>query len=165
MRYSIAAAPALLLAACGEGGGGDSVALQPGQWETTVQFSSIEIPGAPPEAVQQMRQMMQQPQTRSECITPEQAANPAGNMMNPGGSNCNFTENTFAGGNINVQGSCQQPGQGNVQMQMEGSYTATTMQANISTEVQAPPGMPGGAQTVRMSGNLNARRTGECAAS
>lgn len=165
MRYVIAAVPALLVAACGGAGGGDAVSLKPGQWETTVQFSSIEIPGAPPEAVQQMQQMMRQPQTRSECITPEQAANPAGNMMNPGGSNCNFTENTFTGGNINVQGSCQQPGQGNVQMRMQGTYTPESMQANISTEVQAPAGMPGGAQTVRMSGNLNARRTGDCPAS
>ncbi len=160
MRYWFAAAPALLLVACG--GGGGSVSLQPGQWETTVQFSSIEVPGAPPEAVNQMKQMMNRPQTRSECITPEQAANPSGNMVNPGGGNCQFSQNTFTGGTINVQGSCQQPGQGNVQMTMQGSYTATTMQANVSTEVQAPPGMPGGAQNIRMSGTLNARRTGEC---
>ena len=170
MRHWIAAAPALLLIACGDGpgggGGGSAVALQPGQWETTVQFTSIEIPGAPQEAVAQMREMMSRPQTRSECITPEQAANPTGNMMSAGGgSNCQFGESTFAGGAIRVRGTCQQPGQGSAQMSMDGSYTATTMQAQISSEVQAPPSAPkGGPQSVRMSGTFTSRRTGECAA-
>ena len=164
MRYSIAAAPALLLAACG--GGEESVQLQPGQWETTVQFSSIEMPGAPEAALAQMRQMLNQPQTQSQCITPEQAANPSGNMVNPGGeANCEFTENTFAGGEINVQGTCPQPGQGNVQMSMEGNYTPTTMEADISTQMQAPPGTPGGAESIRMAGRLTARRTGDCPSS
>ena len=167
MRHWIAAAPALLLIACGEGGGGggSAVALQPGQWETTVQFTSIEVPGAPEAAVAQMREMMSRPQTRSECITPQQAANPTGNMMTPGaGSNCQFSESTFAGGAIRVRGTCQQPGQGSAQMSMEGSYTPTTMQAQISSEVQAPAGTQGGPQSVRMSGTFNSRRTGECAA-
>ena len=167
MRHWIAAAPALLLIACGEGGGGggSAVALQPGQWETTVQFTSIEVPGAPEAAVAQMREMMSRPQTRSECITPQQAANPTGNMMTPGaGSNCQFSESTFAGGAIRVRGTCQQPGQGSAQMSMEGSYTPTTMQAQISSEVQAPPGTQSGPQSVRMSGTFSSRRTGECAA-
>ena len=162
MRYSIAAAPALLLVACG---GGDSVSLQPGQWETSIQFSSIEMPGVPEAQLAQMRQMMNRPQTSSQCITPQQAANPTGNMMTQGGGTCQFSENVFTGGNINVRGSCQQPGQGNVQMSMQGNYTATSMQAQISTEMQAPPGMPGGAQTIRMGGTLNSRRTGDCASS
>ncbi len=166
MRHWMAAAPALLLFACGEGGiGGGDVSLQPGQWETTVQFTSIEVPGMPEQAVAQMREMMSRPQTRSECITPQQAANPAGNMMSGGAGNaCTFTENTFAAGAIRVRGSCQQPGQGTAQMSMEGTYTATTMQANISSEVQAPAGAtPGGPQSVRMSGTFSSRRTGECA--
>ena len=168
MRHWIAAAPALLLIGCGEGGpgGGGAVALQPGQWETTVQFTSIEVPGVPEAQLAQMREMMSRPQTRSECITPEQAANPTGNMMSPGGGDaCQFSESTFAGGTIRMRGTCQQPGQGTAQMSMEGSYTATTMQANISSEVQAPAGAPqGGPQSVRMSGTFSSRRTGECAA-
>lgn len=161
MRYAMAAVPVVLLAAaCG---GGDSVALQPGQWETTIEFKNIEVPGAPEAQVAQMRQMMARPQTRSECITAEQAANPSGNMVNPQGGNCQFSENTFSGGRINVRGSCQQPGAGNVTMSMEGSYTATTMQADITSEVQAPQGAPPGSpQSVRMSGTYSSRRTGDC---
>ena len=163
MRHWIAAAPALLLIACGEGGGGGAVALQPGQWETTVQFTSIEVPGAPEAAVAQMREMMSRPQTRSECITPQQAANPTGNMMTPGaGSNCQFSESTFAGGAIRVRGTCQQPGQGSAQMSMEGSYTPTTMQAQISSEVQAPAAAQSGPQSVRRSAPTTAVCTPCC---
>ena len=39
----------------------------------------------------------------------------------------NIRENTFAGGTIRVHGTCQQPGRGTMQMNMDGSYTATTM--------------------------------------
>jgi hypothetical protein len=152
-----------LLFACS--GGGSGVALQPGQWETTVQFSNIEVPGVPEAQVAPMRQMMGQPQVRSQCMTAEQAANPGGNMMNPGGAsgNCQFTKNSFTGGTIDVQGSCTAPGRGTATMNMTGTYTATTMTAQVSTTVRPPAGQPG-PQEVRMSGSLSARRTGECGA-
>lgn len=154
--------PAIVLAAACSG---SAVSLQPGQWETTMQFSSIEVPGVPEAQLAPMRAMMGQPQAHSECMTPEQAANPAGNMLNPGGSgqNCTFTENTFSGGTIRVHGTCQQPGRGSAQMTLDGTYTATTMTARITSRVTPPPGTPG-PQSVSMSGTLNGRRTGDCAA-
>ena len=87
--------------------------------------------------------------------------------VNPGGgNNCTFTENTFSGGTINVQGTCQETGAGTATMSMEGSYTPTTMEAEITSEVQAPQGAAaGGPQTVRMSGTFTSRRTGDCPAS
>jgi hypothetical protein len=98
-------------------------------------------------------------------MTAEQAANPAQRMMNPSsnGNACQFSDSTFAGGVIRVHGSCQAPGRGTSQTNMEGTYTATTMQATISSEIHPPAGTPG-PQSVRMSGTLNARRTGDCPA-
>jgi len=166
MKRLLLLAPVAALAA-GCSGGADQI--QPGQWETTIQFTSIDIPGAPPGAAEQMRQMMGQPQTRSECITPEQAANPAGNLANPGGDSgdCEFSEQTFAGGAIRMRGTCTPAGQGTVQMSMEGTYTATTMQADITSEVTPPAGAGtnGGPQAIRMSGTFSSRRTGDCPAS
>jgi len=150
-----------LCAACS----GSAVSLQPGQWETTIQFSSIEMPGAPEAMVAPMRAMMGQPQTRSECMTPEEAANPANKMTNPEGgtTGCQFAENVFAGGTIRVHGTCTSPNRGTMQMNMDGSYTATTMQARITQEMHAPANTPG-PQTIRLTGNLSARRTGDCPA-
>jgi len=156
-------APTLVLcAACS----GSAVSLQPGQWETTIQFSSIEVPGAPEAAVAGMRAMMGQPRTMSSCMSPEEAANPTNRIMNPEGGTappCTYTENVFSGGTIRVHGSCTPPMGGTMQMNMDGSYTATTMQATLNQEMHAPPGRPG-PQTIRVSGNMTARRTGDCPA-
>ena len=173
MRQATAAAAALLLVACGgQGGneqadakgGGSAVALQPGQWETTIQFSEIDVPGVDAAIANQMRQMMGQPQTNRDCMTPEDAANPARNIASgETGQNCEYSESTFSGGTIRVRGTCRPAAGGTSQMSMEGSYTATSMQARITTEQQGGPGAPAG-QSVRMSGNLSARRVGECPA-
>ncbi|HEV2865397.1 MAG TPA: DUF3617 domain-containing protein [Allosphingosinicella sp.] len=161
MKYVLTAGTALLLVACGS----QSVTMQPGQWNMTMKVTGVEAPGMPEAALAQMRaQMGSQTQTRSECITPQQAANPTGDMVNAGGMNCQLTDNTFAGGNINVRGTCQQAGQ-SVQMSMQGTYTATTMQARLTTEMRAPPGMPGGAQSIRSTIELTGNRTGDCASS
>ena len=159
-----------LLFACSGGGGGNAgsgaaLALQPGQWETTMQFTNIEVPGVPEAQVAQMREMMSRPQVRTECMTPAQAANPTRNMMNPGGAAgaCQFPQSTFSGGTINVQGSCNAGARGSLNMSMTGTYTPTTMNAQVSSTVRPPAGTPG-PQEVRMSGTLSARRTGDCPA-
>ena len=145
--------------------GGGAVTLQPGMWETSVQFTTIEMPGAPPEAAEAMRAMMGQPQTRSSCMTPEQAANPVGSIASPEGAQagCTFEQNGFANGTINVRGTCTNPTRGNLQMTMTGSYTATTMEATVDQTMTAPAGTPG-PQSMHLVGRMTARRTGDCPA-
>ena len=159
MKRLLPALPIGLLFACSP----SAVSLQPGMWETTIQFTSIDVPGAPPAELAAMRAMMGRPQVHSECMTPAEAANPAQRMMNPSsnGNACQFSDSTFAAGTIRVHGSCQAPGRGTSQTSMEGSYTATTMQATLSSEMHPPAGTPG-PQQVRMTGTLSARRTGDC---
>jgi hypothetical protein len=166
MKRLIAAAPLALLFACS----GSSTTLQPGQWEMTSRMTNVELPGVPEQLAAQMRTaMLNQPQTQNRCITPAEAANPAGGMMNPSGSTegCTFTDQTFSGGTIRVSGTCPAPGgRGSVRTSLNGTYTATTMEARLEAEVTAPPGGPPGMpQTIRMQGNLTGRRTGDCAAS
>ena len=158
-RLVLPALPLALLFACSP----SAVSLQPGMWETTIQFTSIDLPGVPPAELAATRAMLGRPQTRSACMTPAEAANPAEHMMNPGGSGnaCQLSDSTFAGGAIRIHGSCQAPGRPTSQMSMEGSYTATTMQATISSEIHAPAGAAG-PQSGRMAGTLSAHRTGDC---
>lgn len=159
MLPALRALPVMLLCACSP----SAVALQPGMWETTVQFNSIDMPGASPQELAAMRAMMGRPQTTSSCMTQAEAANPTQRMMNPSsnGNACRFSESTFSGGTIRVHGSCQAPGRPTSRTNMDGSYTATTIQAAISSEMQAPPGRPG-PRSARMSGTLSAHRTGDC---
>jgi hypothetical protein len=167
MKKLVVLAPcAALLFGCSGGPlGGGSVALQPGMWETTVQFTTIDMPGAPPGAAEAMRAMMGQPQTRSNCMTPEQAANPAGSMAAPegAGADCRFEQNGFDNGTINVRGTCTNPTRGNLQMTMTGNYTATTMEATVNQTMTAPPNTQG-PQSIRLEGRMTARRTGDCPA-
>jgi len=158
-RFVLPALPVALLVACSP----SAVALQPGMWETTIQFNSVDLPGASPQELAQMRMMMSRPQTHSACITPEQATNPLQRMMNSGADAraCQFGDSTFAAGVIRVHGSCQAPGRGTAMTNMEGSFNATTMQATISSEIHPPAGTPG-PQSARMSGTLSAHRTGDC---
>jgi hypothetical protein len=160
-RFVLPALPIALLFACSPG----AVALQPGMWETTIQITSIDVPGAPPAQLAATRAMMAQPQTRSECMTPEQAANPAQRMMNPEGSGnaCQLSDSTFAGGTIRLRGTCQAPGRGTSQTSTEGTFTATTIQATISSEMHPPAGTAG-PQSRRLAGTINAHRTGDCPA-
>ena len=95
MKRLILFAPAVVLAAACSGQTGT---IQPGNWETTTRFTTVEVPGMPPAMAKQMQAQLasQPPQTR--CITPAEAANPTGGMMgsqNPQG--CTFTEQTFSG--------------------------------------------------------------------
>ena len=156
MKRLFLLAPTLVLAiACS----GSSGTIQPGNWETTTRFTSVEMPGMPEAMAKQMQsQLANQTQTQTRCITPAEAANPTGGMMgaqNPAG--CQFSEQTFSGGVIRMRGTCPAPnGQGQIRMSWEGSYTATEMSGALTTEVT------GGPQPMRMSGTITSRRTGDC---
>jgi hypothetical protein len=161
-----AIASTTLLFGCSGGPlGGGGVTLQPGMWESTVQFTTIEMPGAPPEAAAALQAMMARPQTRSNCMTPEQAANPTSAMASPEGARagCTFEQNGFANGTINVRGTCADATRGNLQMTMTGSYTATTMEATVDQRMTAPTGTAG-PQSLHLAGRMTARRTGDCPA-
>ena len=153
-KLAILAPAVALIVACGS-----NTALQPGQWEFTTKMTDIEIPGAPPAMAAQMKQAMaSQAQTQSRCISQAEAANPGGSLANPGGNaqGCTFSKQTFAGGSIDVAGTCRAPTGGSVETTLTGSYTATTMDARIGANVT------GGPQQMRMSGTMTGRRTGDC---
>lgn len=161
MKRLLLCVPALsLLAACSE----STVSLQPGQWEMTVQFTAMDVPGAQEAQLTAARQVMAQPNVRSACITPEQAANPASTLLSPDGESgaCQFGDTTFSGGVIRVRGTCQPPDGTSAQMEMDGSYTATTIESRLTQRLTAPPGGPG-PELMTLTGTLTGRRTGDCA--
>jgi hypothetical protein len=141
--------------------------MQPGQWEMVTLVRSIEVPGAPPEVQARIRGQVGQSQTNQNCITPEEARNPLGQMqqmMARGQARCRFSDQVFAGGVIRIGATCPTPGgQGSVQISMAGTFTATALQATLAVNTQGgTPGTPGAG--VRMSAELRGRRVGECRA-
>lgn len=170
MKRIVLIAPSLaLVAGCSMLGGGGT-AIQPGEWEDTIAITNVEIPGMPAEMANQMGAAMRQTQTRRHCITPEMAANPTQGLANPTGQaqGCTFENQTFANGEINVTSSCPAPtGQGQMRTRMTGTFTATTLTAQLN--IEGPSGMPAAAGgtggNLTMTGTLNSRRVGDCPAS
>jgi hypothetical protein len=163
MKKLVLLAPtAALLFACS---GSSGVSIQPGQWETTIHFTQIDMPGAPEAMVAPLRAAMSTPRTESYCMSPEQAANPTGAIVDPSGpaNACQYGDSTFANGVIRVRGTCQDPTRGRMEITLDGTFTATTMEARMTTAMQPPAGRPG-PQSVTLSGTYASRRTGDCTA-
>ena len=161
MRHLMAAAPALLLIACGSGGGGgggtgggDSAGFQPGQWETTIQVVSMNVPNMP----KGMAAPTPPPTTVRNCLTPEQARQPSADFLTGSGSSGCTSEN-FSMANGRISGTVQCNAQGTtMRSTMDGRYTPTTYEMTMQTQTQAQ------GQTMEMEVRANARRIGDCPA-
>lgn len=172
-----AAAAPLALAACSggdEGADGDgdgeitaeeaqaearNVRMAPGEWEVTTQLTEIDAPGMPEAAREMMREQMGRSTTYNHCITPEQAANPEGEMFGgDDGQNCSYSEFNMSGGTMLVEASCQPEDlEGEMTMRMEGTYTPNEYDMTMRMRTT---GTPMGDMT--MSGETTGRRIGEC---
>ena len=166
MRHWIAAAPALLLIACGgeggggnaaEGGGGEAaaVAFQPGQWETTVHVTRINVPNMP----KGMNPPMPPPTTVRTCLTAEQARAPNANFLTGSGESGGCTSENFSMADGRITGTVQCNAQGStMRSTLDGRYTATSYEMTMQTQTQAQ-GM-----SMDMEARTTARRVGDCPA-
>ncbi|HVQ08813.1 MAG TPA: DUF3617 domain-containing protein [Allosphingosinicella sp.] len=161
MKRLIILAPAIVLVtACG-GGGGDSI--RPGQWDMTMEMTSIEAPGAPDAMVQQMRsQLASQRRTQSQCVTAEEARNPSRSMTGQNPAGCEFSDTTWSGGNIRVRATCRPAGGPQMQMSLEGTYGAEQINSRINMNMEMPNPAGGAPMQIRVGGTMTGRRTGDC---
>jgi hypothetical protein len=155
-------------AACNKDGGGAAVQRQPGQWESTAKITTIQLTGAAPEIQARANSQVGQTHTGSECLTAEAARDPMAQMrqmmaQQGPAANCQFTDQVFAGGTIRIRATCPAAAGGSAELSVDGTYTATTMQATMSVNAQGPaaatmPGVTG----MRLTMETTGRRTGEC---
>jgi len=136
----------------------NAVKIQPGQWEISFAIDKMEMPGMPAGASERMKQT----QKTSTCITPEQAAKPAGDLFaGKGSGDCKFDTFTMDGGKMNATMSCQRPGTpGTSKTVMSGTYGSTEFSNEVTSTMS---GMPGG-QTMTMHATSSGHRVGECPA-
>ncbi len=156
-KLLIAAAPLAVLAGC-SGGGSDQ--MQAGEWAMTTAMTEVEIPGLPEEMAAQVREQMgDQTETNNECLSEEEVADPLASMFadNEMGNDCDFGDSSFEGGVINVNATCEAPGgEGTAQMSLQGTYTATSLEADMEVNVE------GGPMSMRMAGTMTGERIGDC---
>ena len=167
---------ALALAACG----GDDVSVtnaspeevakkvdeaggarfNPGEWETTVETVSVDIPGLAPQMKEQMIQLMlNKKQVGRNCVAPEQAKSPPAEVLANSQGRCTYEKFTMAGGKIDGTLLCDAEG-GKMTMRMTGSFTRDSFEIENDMETT----MPGGAQVMKIKAKTSGKRLGDCPA-
>lgn len=129
---------------------------RPGQWESTMQIESLEMPGLDPQMQDMMKQQMGRAQTFTSCLTPEQAARPDAEFFQPGESDCTYEKFSMGGGEIDSVMTCA--GNGAMQtMTMTGTYSEESYAMNLTAEGEMEQGQP-----MSMAMTVKSRRVGEC---
>ena len=150
MKRQIVAATLLALAGCG----GQSGAIQPGMWETTMTMKAgnAELWSS----------------TIGRCIYEEEAANPGSGFFKAGQlHDCQTTKSVFFDADFSVEATCpERPSiQADVPMTpdwlaskiaISGKYTRTTMDGTLSAELLDT------LEPMRFNGRLTAQRKGDC---
>jgi len=175
MNHKLYAAATLLLAACGSpdkagngaaaagasesaSAGGGTIALTPGEWESTVEVTQLNIISGP-RLPGGMTQPLPPTTTIRSCLTPEQAARPNANFLTGSGESggCNYENLSMAGGRIQGIVTCAGEGM-TIRTTVTGRFTAD------SYETESQSRMTSEALTMETSGRARSRRIGDCPA-
>ncbi|MEC3912630.1 DUF3617 domain-containing protein [Sphingobium sp. CR2-8] len=132
----------------------DKVQLKPGQWEGRFTVKDIDLsgmPGAPANMKDQMTRAMSQSSLKY-CVTPQQAANPSGEMF-AGQENKNCTYGGFKakGGTVKGQVSCKSQG-GTMNATLSGTYAPETYAMDMDMKMVGGPSGTTMAMTARSEG-------------
>jgi hypothetical protein len=175
MRHKLIAIATVLAAACGSpdkagngaanagagesaATGGTAIALTPGEWETTVDVTGLNIVGGP-QLPGGMSPPLPPPTTIRSCLTAEQAARPNANFLTGSGERggCNYEDFSMAGGRI----------QGTVTCSSGGTTMRTTMNGRFgadSYETESQSRITTNGMTMETAGRTRSRRVGDCPA-
>lgn len=133
-----------------------------GQWEFTTEVTGEEAGGTAVTSTP----IPKDDQTWAQCVSAEQAANPAEILLPRTLENsCKFSKSTFANGKIDVAGECIAGGSfARYQATVQGSFTASSMKVRI---VAVQPGAvvmfdPKAGSDLKTFYRVTGRRTGDC---
>lgn len=130
--------------------------IQPGRWISTVSIDSMEMPGMPPQAAEQMKKMVAGAHTSETCLTPEEAKQPKAKFFS-GNDQCRYDHFTMTGGKIDAELHCTQNGTSQV-MQMTGNYSADSYTMHMQSRTEGT----GAGQDMSMKMTVDSKRVGPC---
>ena len=132
---------------------------EPGLYRVSVEVMEVDVPGAPPQAIDMIRNMMGG-QSHEYCLTPEDAAKGYEETVRQSQDGaCGFERFELADDEIDAQMVCDAPGRGKSTTTVTGKVTPTSSQLEMAMEGTVE-GM--GEATFRMRSTQE--RTGDCAA-
>lgn len=138
---------------------GAAVQLRPGQWETTVQVLSMDMPemkGMPPQFGERLKAQLMQPHVTKSCMTEEDAKKGPSRALAPD-SKCKFEKYEMSGGTIDAVMVCP-GGQGDMKLQMHGTFAGDTMSVEQTMDMTGPTG------AMHSKARVTGKRIGDCPA-
>lgn len=130
--------------------------FNPGRWESTMKFVSMDMEGMPPEAKGMMSKVLGKDRTFASCLTKEEAEKPDSKFFGQADDRCKYDSFAMGGGKIDAKMTCKAE-QGTQTMTMNGSYTPETYQMTMAVNGMGPMG-----KAMSMQMELSAKRTGDC---
>ncbi len=173
---ALASLPLLLLAACGSDKGAEAPPSmeevreqaakvkgpQPGLYRSSVKLLEFDIPGLPPQAADQMKQMMtgQKSQVHEYCLSPEDAKGGYEEMIRKGQQgNCSFDRFNATASTIDAAMTCRMEQGVVASIAMQGETRPDGMKMNMDME-QKSANIPGGRMQMKMQ--MESQRIGDC---
>ena len=136
--------------------GGDELRVRPGKWVSEVALESIDIPGMPPAAAEQIKATMAKAASGHEvCLTADQAKRPGEDFFAGSDGNCRYEKFVMDGGKLNGTMRCGQQGAAQV-IRFDGNYSPESYEMSMSSTVD------GGASPMTMAMRVKSRRVGDC---
>lgn len=131
----------------------------PGEWETTMEITAMELPGVPPQVREQMKKaMMTTTKVAKTCMTREQAEKPdAGVLTGKADSRCTYKNYTMANGRLDATLVCTGERGMKMTQTIGGTFTETSFALESSMDATGGPG--GG---MKMKAKTAGKRVGEC---
>lgn len=133
---------------------------QPGRYRASVEIVDVAMPGAPPQVLEQVKQMQARgAQSQEFCLTPEQAEKGFAEMVRQANAKdaCTFSRFNVQGERIDAEMTCSRPGQGTGRMTMQGTGTRTSSDLTTKMNIEAP-----GGNTMMMTMRSRQQRIGDC---
>ena len=135
----------------------DAVKPEAGKYRSVTTAAEIDIPGAPPQAIEAMKAGMTG-QTNEYCLTQEEVDKGFEQMaMGAQDGDCEFSQFDVDGGSINAKMSCNTVDENTMTMTMVGEATKTSMEMNMTMEGELP-----GMGATKMVIDVSHERIGEC---
>ena len=134
----------------------DQGLIRAGKWASSVTIEQMSMPGMPPQAAEQMKQMIAQTHSSESCLSPEDVQRPSASFFSTNGD-CRYDHFTMRGGRIDAQMRCEAQGSTQV-MEMKGTYSPNAYEMRMTSRGEA-----GAGQGMAMQMKVEAKRVGECA--
>ena len=144
-----------------EAGGSDSF-VDPGKWQTKVTVLDVDMPGIPPQMVQQMKQTMTKMQGNSYevCLSEADVKKPKEDFFAGKERNCRYDHFTMSGGKIDAALTCPGREGETMNMAINGTYARDSYEATMAMDVTGGPQGKG----MKLRSHSESHRIGQCTA-